>query len=563
MSKFAQAMNASTQTWNGAASYVSPDPTNVASGRVSLFFKGCRGLNTPRLYEYLNSGSKENLLDTFILSFNLRDSRGGKGERALGRQALLWLFIKFPAEFKQVMHLIPEYGRWDDLLQFFPNALKLDSSTVSANFSVHIGIHELKVLQDLQQEIVKLFAKQLKTDLANMRANKPCSLCAKWAPTEGNSQDRRFGLFKTLAMAMGISTRTLRTKYNTPLRAYLEIVEKHMCTGQWGSIDFNKVPSCTMKRLKKAFSKHEPKRFGEWQSALSKKDPKVAKVNAKALHPHELVREIRTKLVSDPVAEAQWSVLVDEVRKLGTLSDTVVVVDTSGSMQQPNCLPLDVAVAMGLIISEVVKGPFHGQAISFDTVPQFCVIPDGDLFTRWNTMRSLPWGGSTNLEGTFKLILDRAKECKLSQEDMPKRLFIVSDQQFNQIDHNVNQTNIERINEMYRVSGYIRPQIVFWNVNGASTDFPITVGEYGTALVSGFSPAIMKSLMKNTDYTPLSVLRDTIDDKRYNAVRNAFNGVELQEMSGIEEEKEKEKEKEENTVKEMSVIEQNEDFEVI
>ena len=524
MSKFAQAINATAYTWNGALSYASPDPSGETSGRLSLFFKGVRGLNVPRLYEYLRDCARENLLDTFLLVFHLRDCRGGKGERELGRRAMTWLFINYPVEFRRVMPLLPEYGRWDDLIELFPDALNLtDLDQVRANYLATVpGPEYLQNLRVMQNEAVQLMATQLRQDRQNMLAGKPCSLCAKWTPTEGDAQDRKTGVFKTLAAAIGVSPRSLRKNYNTPLREYLKIVEGYMCSGRWEKVDFNKVPSSAMKRLKKAFEKHEPTRFAAWRDALKLNDPKVAKVNAKQLHPHELVREMRTKNAADPVCEAQWKVLIDEVRNLGSLKDAVVVVDTSSSMHNPNYLPIDVAVAMGMIISDVVQGPFHGHLITFNDVPAFQVVPDGSAFDRFRTIRNMAWGGSTNLEGTFKLILSRTQECKLSQNDMPKRLFIVSDMQFNQVSGYGVQTNWERINEMYRTAGYTRPQIVFWNVNGASTDFPVTTGEQDTALISGFSPAILKALLRGEDYTPMSVLRLALDDSRYDEVRTAY-----------------------------------------
>lgn len=532
MSKFATAMNTSSLTWNGAVSYTSPDSFGKTNGRFSLLFKGVRGLNVPLLYQYLRESANESLLDTFLLAFHLRDPRGGKGERNLGRHALIWLFINYPTEFQRVMHLIPEYGRWDDLVYFFPGVLNLtDVDQVRINYYSEIsGKEKLEKLQSLQREIVQLMADQLKKDLVKMLEGESCSLCAKWAPTEGDSLDRKSGVFKTLANALGVDTRSLRKRYNTPLRSYLKVVENFMCSGSWDEIDFNKVPSQAMKRLKKAFEKHDPDRFEEWRINLKLGQPKLAKVNARQLHPHELVKEMRVKNTCDPVCEAQWQVLVEEVRKLGSLKDSVVVVDTSCSMQTPNYIPLDVAVGLGLIVSDVVQGPFHGHVINFNTVPKFKIIPDGSIMDRFTAIRNMEWGGSTNLEGTFKLILDRAVECKLRQEDMPKRLFIISDMQFNQVQDGRTVTNWEKIKEMYNASGYKRPQIVFWNVNGSSTDFPVTVGEEGTALISGFSPAILSALIKGEKYDCFSVLRSIVDNERYDMVRSAYTTVDDYEM---------------------------------
>lgn len=527
MSKFATAMNASASTWNGAVSYMSPDPTGQTSGRLSLFFKGVRGLNVPLLYNYLRHSAKESLLDTFLLVFHMRDPRGGKGERELGRRALVWLFINYPTEFRRVMNLIPEYGRWDDLLELFPGNLNLvDIEKVKCNYMSDIPTKEhLEILQVIQNESVQIMANQLKQDLHNMSEGNACSLCAKWTPTEGDSVDRKSGVFKTLANCLGVSTRTLRKNYNTPLRSYLKIVERFICSGNWDHIDFNKVPSHAMKRLKNAFEKHDKDRFLEWRKNLEKG---TSKVNAKALQPHELVKEMRVKNFADPVCEAQWKILVDEVRKLGSLQDTVVVVDTSSSMNTPNYLPLDVAIGLGLLISEVVQGPFHGHVISFNSEPKFKVIQDGPIGDRFEDIRRMEWGGSTNLEATFLLILNRANKCKLTQEDMPKRLFIISDMQFDYIGGGV--TNWERINQLYKASGYVRPQIVFWNVNGSSTDFPVTVGEQGTSIISGFSPVILGALLNGETYDCYTVFRNALDNSRYDLLRSAFSNEEEYEM---------------------------------
>jgi len=527
MSSFSNAMNASAYTANGALSYSSPDTSNQATGRVALFFKAVRGCSIPKLYEYLRVSATENLLDTFLLAFQLRDCRGvGKGERNLGRHAMIWLFVNYPKEFRKVLAYVPEYGRYDDLLRFFPKVLSLtDKDHVRENFMAgNVDDSRLLELQSLQKEVVAFFSHQLKKDHENMEKGNPVSLCAKWAPTEGDSLDAKFGVYTTLADGMGVHQKILRKKYNTPLRAYTKVVETFMCSGKWDSVEYNKVPSCAMKKLKGAFEEHDSKRFLEWRKALSLKDPKVAKVNAKQLFPHELVREIRIKGFADDVCEAQWDVLVEQVRKLGTLKDVISVVDTSGSMTTPNYVPLDVAVSLGMLISSVVEGAFHGHVITFHDTPKFAVIPDGKMYDRFFAVHTLEWGLSTNIEETFNLILDRGKVCNLKQEDMPKRLLIISDMQFNQVENEwgAQQTNMERINEMYVESGYVRPQIVFWNVNGGSSDFPCTVDEKGTVLLSGFSPAILKSLINGTDFSTMGILRQALDDPRYDLIRQAL-----------------------------------------
>ena len=535
--KFSMAMNASAKTWNNAVSLVSPDPTGQVAGRLALFFKSAQGLNAPMLYQYIRDAARENVEDAIVLAFHIRDCRGGKGLREVGRRALVWLFVSFPDEFRKILHLIPEYGRWDDLLQFFPKVLELNNiDSVKVNYVADIpnAKHWENVLS-LQREVVKFYALQIMEDEKNMHEGNKCSLAAKWTPTERDSLDRKHGVFAVLSEATGISPRKFRKKFNTPLRSYVNVVERFICSGKWDHVDYNKVPSHAMKKLRKAFEKHDEERFQAWREALKKNDPTIAKVNAKQLHPHELVREFRTKGCLDEVLEAQWRVLVQEVKKLGTLQDTVVVCDTSGSMTNNNNLPMDISVAMGMIISECVEGPFGNHVITFNTNPAFVQVKKGPAFDRYRQIKNIDWGGSTNLQATFELILNRGKSCGLTDEDMPKRLIIVSDMQFNAVETSgwgasKTQTNFEAIDEMYRNSGYTRPQIVFWNVNGSSTDFPVTAGEHGTALVSGSSPSTLRAIINGADFTPKGIMRETLDDERYKPVRDALDLPVLVEM---------------------------------
>ena len=527
-SNFAYAMTASAATANGAVSLATPDPSGESSGRLSLFFKSVRGLNAPRQYQYMVEASHESVTDAFLLAFHTRDCRGGKGERELGRRCLVWLFINYPRLFAKVAKLLPEYGRWDDVLQFFPGVLDLSNiEFVRANYvsTVPTG-KRLVVLRTLQTQMVQLFGRKLQEDLENMTQGKSCSLAAKWAPTEGDSLDSKSGVFKSLATEMKVSPRALRKQYLTPLRAYLKIVERFMCDREWDEIDYNKVPSCAMKRLKKSFEKHDETRFQEWRDALQKGDPKVAKVNAKQLQPHELVREMRTSCHADGVCAAQWKIMEEECMKNGSLDNDIAVVDTSASMHSPDYLPYDVACAMGLLISKCSVGKFKHHVLTFNSVPAFAVIKDAPIYDRWRQLSSISWGGSTNLQATFELILNRGKECKLTQEDMPKRLWIISDMQFNQVNGYGAVTNFEAIEKMYAASGYTRPQIVFWNVNGSSSDFPVSVGDHGTALISGFSPSVMKAVLEGDDsFSPYSIMRKSLDSDRLQPVRLAL-GVE-------------------------------------
>lgn len=513
-------MNGTAQTWNGALSYASPDLTGQYVGRISLFFKAVRKLNIPQLHQYLERSAKEDLLQTIVLIFHLRDCRGGKGERYLGREALKWLLLNYPVEFGRILPLIPEYGRWDDLIQFFPRVMKIDLGNERA--------------RAIQQDVVKMMADQLVRDVADMRRGRPCSLCAKWAPSENDALDYSARTFTTLCEKMNLTPRQLRKQILTPLRAYLKVVETYMCSGRWSEIDFNRVPSQAMRRLRQAFERNTPKLFQDWRSKLAGGETKV---NAGQLHPHELIKQIRLSRY-DEVIEQQWKNLVASAT---ALTDVIPVVDVSGSMAEHNSLPLDVSTSLGLLISAAVQGHFHNQVMTFAQQPSFHLLTGETIRDRYNELCAIPWGGNTDLYKTFQLILQRAMAVNLPANEMPKRVIIISDMQFDQACPGL--TNFEAIDQLYRDSPYKRPGLIFWNVIGGSNDFPVTIDQRGVAMISGFSPAILSSLITGGDLSSLTVLTATIANHRYDPVRAALGKKNEEKNEEKVEKTEKNKEK--------------------
>lgn len=518
MSKFSTAMSSyNTTTSNGAVSHSNPDPNGKYSGRIGLFFKGVRGLSIPRLYQFLKDASCEDINDTFILAFHLRDCRGGKGERELGRQSLIWLFLAYPEKFMKIVTLLPEYGRWDDILEFFPVVLNLnDIKYIRSNFNVNIPNKNVEYLRKCQQEIVKLTATCLIQDHQNMSEGKPCSLLAKWLPTEKGSLDCCYNVVNTICNTMNITPKEYRKKYLSPLRAYLNIVERYMCTNKWDEINFSNVPSCAMKKLKNAFERNAPDNFQAWKSQLVKEDSSVS-VKAKQLFPHELVKEcIDNK--ADVITEEQWKVIEKEVESYGKLEGSLVMCDVSGSMYCGN--PIYVSIAMGVLVSHATKGPFHNHVMSFSSDPSFFVLRDGSLQNRVSQIEKDASGLSTDFIKAHRMIVDQAKRFNLVQEDMPHTLFVISDMSFDESFGKT--TNYEEVCQYYTNNGYDMPRIVFWNVNGSTHDFPVTIDDHGTLMISGFSPSILKSVIETGDFTSCGILRTILNGDRYAPIRDAL-----------------------------------------
>jgi hypothetical protein len=79
------------------------------------------------------------------------------------------------------------------------------------------------------------------------------------------------------------------------------------------------------------------------------------------------------------------------------------------------------------------------------------------------------------------------------------------------------ESALKMIKRKYQDAGYEVPRVVFWNLNAAYGNTPVKYNKSGTALVSGFAPALAQSIMANDldDFTPEAVMLKTVMQARY------------------------------------------------
>jgi hypothetical protein len=260
---------------------------------------------------------------------------------------------------------------------------------------------------------LSIFKEQLENDLLfvewyekNPDERKPnISLACKWAPTEGSHFDHNTNgrLAQKLAKLMFPNSSTPNKDYRlmlTKLRKYLNVVETLMCAGEWDKIDYEKVPSRTMMLNRKAFNKNDEIRFGEYQMNLARGK---AKVNSQGVQIHELTN--RLMLGPDQVLESQINAIINKLKESGNLGKCIAISDVSGSM---NGTPMDVSIALGLIVSELAHPAFRNFLLTFSEQPQWYKVIGNSYYEKLKSIANMHWGGSTNFEGVFKLILDKA-----------------------------------------------------------------------------------------------------------------------------------------------------------
>jgi hypothetical protein len=292
-----------------------------------------------------------------------------------------------------------------------------------------------------------------------------------------------------------------------------------------------------MMKYRKVFSTKDTERFCAWlESVKSGK----SKVNAKQLYPHNIVEKYLPAIqeqmryaryngrygrravpaaVVDPLLEEQWKVLKAQVAEQAVLANCLWLADMSGSM---NGTPMNVAMALSLLCSDMTEGPFKNCVMSFSDTPVFHKIEGDTLLSQMQCMYNgmAPngaWGMNTNLQAVFDLILHKAREHNLAPEEMPGTILILSDMEW---DKSMRGTsNHDAIIQKYHGAGYPLPKIVYWNLRANTVDFPVpNCNLPNVALISGFNTSLLKSVMNGDDISPYGVLRSTIDHPRYDVL---------------------------------------------
>uniref|UniRef100_A0A0D9WSQ4 Uncharacterized protein n=1 Tax=Leersia perrieri TaxID=77586 RepID=A0A0D9WSQ4_9ORYZ len=380
----------------------------------------------------------------------------------------------------------------------------------------------------LHEKTVDLFA-----DLIDGKVNN-LSLASKWCPSLDKCFDRSTLMCEAIGRRLfptGSSPdlpenlpdeyyayrvrERLRKTALVPLRRALHLPEVYMSARRWGDVVYSRVASVAMKNYTEIFLEHDRDRFTLYLDEVKSGKAKIA---AGALLPHEIIASIEThdtKSESNEVANLQWKRMVDDLLSLGKLSNCLAVCDVSGSM----CgRPMDVCVALGLLLSELCDEPWRHRVITFSHRPQLHRIEGETLLEKTRFIQMMDWQMNTDFQKVFDKLLHVAVSGNLPPERMVKKVFVFSDMEFDQASSRPWETDYEAITRKFTEAGYGDeiPEIVFWNLRDSSS-VPVTAAEKGVALVSDFSKNMVKLFLKG-DYhnmTPRAVMERAISGKEY------------------------------------------------
>lgn len=420
--------------------------------------------------------------------FYIGDIRGGLGERRTFRICLNELAKLNPHVVAANMLNIAHYNRWDSLYELVGTSCEND-------------------MWDFMRS-------QFILDCAAYEKKEPCSLLAKWMKSVNASSEETKKLGRMTMKALGFASEKHYRKALAQIRKYLDVVETKMSANDWENIKYAQVPSYAMKNYRNAFAKHDAIGFNKY---IAEVQAGQSEIKASTLFPYDLAKVYtdaydwrdHCSIPEDSVIEAQWKALPNYLKDDNT--NVMCMVDVSGSMHGR---PIASSIGLGIYFAQHNHGAFHNQFMTFTTNPHFITIEEGaSLRSIVEDVYSKDVGYSTKLEAAFRALLRVAVAHDVPQEDMPKALIILSD---NEIDKYKNQRSVDFMTSMrqqYAARGYRLPKLIFFQVEARQSTF-LTLGN-DALFISGQSAAAFKQVVDNIEGTSWDLVLNTLNSERY------------------------------------------------
>ena len=466
------------------------------------------------------------------LIFHLRDHKEGNGERLLFYKLLLRLHEKMPRLVNSSLSLIT--GAYDANMD-----MDMDNDKPFGSFKDLNNIYDLceEKHTSLKTSIVNYYIKCI---IKDKYAVLP-SLAVKWIPRENKTHDL---LAKNIATTLFIDPEPLHKKmkkYRILIGGIMKkivVIDKLMAEGRWDEIELKNIPSKALMKFLYAF-KNEDKATGtirhpddEKRMILRQKilegfekSPEESKINIKGLQPYEITKEVINSDLTEEQKkdivvmwnkfEYEWNKDMSDMKE--GKDDLVIMSDVSYSMSG---IAMEACIALSLLFANKLKKPWKNKVLTFDTEPAWFDIPEHmDIVQKIKHLLKAPWGGSTNIGLALDRMLDIAVKNKIKPEDMPSKLLILSDMQFDRAckPGDTFLTGYELIESKYKKSGLAMPHIIFWNLRGNTKGYVNKTNQAGTTMLSGFGASTFKKFMSgdfDINNTPWDTLKDILMSNR-------------------------------------------------
>ena len=552
---------------------------------VQFFFQLVRSKDTRDLERKLNTmlsnmrweTHRELLVTLYKLIGQTRDIVGGKGEMDLTWMQLeVWSRFSLPLAFMAFVHIVDcshpcldghQYGSWKDVKYFL------------AYLKQKTGAEDHPLIERILGEIV---IPALRADEQLLAQGNPVSLLGRWFPREKSSKKFNWIFHKTARMmypefvvqpSSGWRNRdhmlSAMKKQKIHLKRLIvalsgadggsDTPQVKMAAKEWSKINFNNVTSVTLRKQKTAIlnkTKKGDQRSSEEdrikcasnyvehiQKAAS--GDKSAKVHGKRLDVGQLAKDgysynsnaDDSQQTLRKTINLQWESQSENNKGLED-KPIIAMVDTSGSMECDDCLPLNNSIGLGIRISEICHPAFRNRMLTFDSIPKWIDTSEcKDFVEKAQKVRKFAWGMNTD----FHLALDKMIQALIENDVDAKTvknliLAVFSDMQFDTNYHNINifDDAYLQIKRKFAEAGmrtshckpYDTPHILFWNLRKTS-GFPATTYTKNITFLSGYSSTLLnvfttKGIEALREVTPYTMLQDILNNNRYDALEQSL-----------------------------------------
>lgn len=503
-------------TENGAAVEI------VENSLLEIFSKQLTRGNSPILPKL---ETRENIETATLLTFYSRCIKHGAGERDIFYTLFVDLVGQVPAILPHVVKFIHDPQTGGYFKDFFNLMQKFGNS-------------------EHTETLLRYYCDLLKKDAVTEGS---VSLAAKYAPRQHGKFWDPYGirLSKLFGEDQGFKTPGEYHKYYrkeiTRLTAKIDVVEAKMCDGRWNEITFQKVPSRAMRlygaRAFPNINKDGSPRydvFDRIQCAERFEQYKIdlqngeTKVNASTLGIEQFAIDLQRE---DTLIESQFESFLNGLKNgEENIPPTISIVDVSGSMAfrlLPNVTAMQIASLMGLITSHLDENsPFYQRAITFETEPRWINLSEKETYhDKYEKLLTSPWGGSTDFEKTYELVLQLLVTNNVPPETVKGlRLLVLSDMQFNVATRDPWKTLHQNLVERFREKGYEPPHIIYWDLSNRNTyGNPASDHTPGVTMVSGFgSGQIIDVLKGNYETDPLEKMYEILYSDHFKPIRDSL-----------------------------------------
>ena len=405
--------------------------------------------------------------------FWIRDVRGGQGEREIFKSCFNKLHDLDFDTYEKVLEYVPEYGRWDDIVN---------------------SKESPKVYCD---KLVYIIKSQLNKDLLS---DTP-SLLAKWLPSENASSKVTRENAINLASSLNMTPKQYR-KTLSKLRKKIHLLEQDMSSNNWNEIKYDKIPSQAFRKHISAFNRHDKDRFEQFLDDVHQNKKKL---NTSTITTEEVFNTISKDVkASNVIWESLENVVPEDL-------NAIVVADVSGSMSGR---PMKICTSLALYFAERNKGEFANKFITFSEHPELVEVLGDTLEQKLRNIECADWENNTNLEAVFNLLLKAAKNSR--KEEIPRVIYIISDMEFDGCVDNSNDTVFENARKQWNESGLELPTVVFWNVSARNIQTAATKFDKNVSLISGSNQSSFKLAFENK--TPIELMNETVNSERYSQI---------------------------------------------